>query len=130
MLPVIDQLLLVVSALAGLLSAILAAALPHWLLILWLLAAATLVDWVPLRRLILAGGWLPALLLMLGTAYANSILAPGNDYVPFFWGLQPSPLIRSFAIVTAWIAVAMAIGAIQLALFPHRSAAQDAGQGI
>lgn len=130
MLAIIDQLLLVVSALAGLLSALFAAALPHWLLILWMLAAATLVDWIPLRRLILTGGWLPALLLMFAVAYVHSTLAPIGDSVLFMWGLKPSPFIRSFATVTAWVAVAMAIGAMQLSLFPHRSAAQDAGQGI
>jgi len=89
----------------------------------WMLA----VNWVKLRRHLLAGGWIAVLLLGLTAVFVwGTISSPEGGYYDIY-GLMVSNYVGKTVYVTGLICIALLAGSVQLAgLTPYVEAADAA----
>lgn len=87
-------------------------------LIGWIVFCTGALNWVKLRKIILAGGWTGLLLIALMTILIWGSIDPPTDGAHYILGAPLSNFVGKMVYVTGLICIMLLCGSVQLAVAP------------
>lgn len=136
MLDVLSNVLLLLTAVWGLVIAVAALIVPWTPLIAWLSFWLYAVNWVKLRAVMIQGGWIGVLFFGFMMILIWGVVAPPPDGLHYLLGLKLSNFVGKTVYVTALLSIMFLCGSVQLsggcgrwAWFPEPVAGDDAHHG-
>lgn len=93
--------------------------LPLWVgLVAWIVFCTGALNWVRLRKIILAGGWTGLLLIALMTILVWGCIDPPADGTHYILGAPLSNFVGKMVYVTGLVCIMLLCGSVQLAVAP------------
>jgi hypothetical protein len=86
----------------------------------WILFWVGAVNWVRLRRVLLAGGWIGVVFVALLTVLVWGSVAPPEGGYHYLLGLRVGNYIGKIVYVTGFLCIMLISGSVQLAVNPHQ----------
>ncbi len=112
--PLLEALQQLLTAFYDLGAALISTVIPWAPLVAWVAFWALAVNWVSLRRVLLSGGWVGAVLIMLMAILGWGSIAPPESGVHMVLGLTLSNFVGKTVYVTALAVIALLCGSVQL----------------
>lgn len=109
-----ESLLNLIEALLQVLASLGASIAPWWPLIAWIAFWTFAVNWLKLREVLHAGGWIGVVLIAVVMVMVWGIVAPPSDGFHHLLGLNVSNFVGKLMYVTGLLVIMLLCGSVQL----------------
>ncbi|MCA9071815.1 MAG: hypothetical protein KDA84_22965, partial [Planctomycetaceae bacterium] len=87
----------------------------------WIVFCTGALNWMRLRKIILAGGWIGLLLIALMTILIWGCVDPPADGTHYILGAPLSNFVGKMVYVTGFVCIMLLCGSVQLAIAPQEA---------